>query len=85
MRPATAREAILAQYAPSSSPKLSINTLFKSRSSKTKGSTLEDFYREVLSTGTQAEQLYQNKNAQEIERMMVQNRKLIEAQRNPRK
>ncbi|MDD5159440.1 MAG: hypothetical protein PHI47_05280 [Sulfuricurvum sp.] len=81
MRNHKIREAILAKYTPK--PKLSPYTYIRT---KTKGSTLEEFYNEVHAKHTlHQEQLYPNKNAQEIELIMMQNRRLIEAQRNHRK
>ncbi len=75
------REAALAKYSPI--PKVST---FKYISTKNKGSTLEEFYNEVHTKhALHQEQLYPNKNAQEIESIMMQNRRLIEAQRNHRK
>lgn len=58
----------------------------KYRSSKKSGSTLEDLYREVNEKNNlRNDYLYGGKNAKEIESMMMQNRKLIEAQRTIKK
>lgn len=81
MRNHKIREAALAKYTPA--PKTST---YKYIPTKTKGSTLEEFYHEVHTKhALHQEQLYSNKNAQEIETIMMQNRRLIEAQRNHRK
>lgn len=81
MRNHKIREAALAKYTPS--PKASSYTYIHT---KTKRSTLEEFYNEVhVKHILHQEQSYPNKNAQEIESIMMQNRRLIEAQRNHRK
>jgi len=81
MRQHKMRDAVLAKYTPS--PKVSP---FKYTPTKTKGSTLQEFYEEVHAKNTQhQEHFYHNKNAQEIESIMAQNRRLIDAQRNRRK
>ncbi|MFY9143062.1 hypothetical protein [Sulfuricurvum sp.] len=75
------RETLLAKYTPK--PKISFHQYVPT---KTKGSTLEDFYNEVyIKSALHGEQSFQNKNAQEIESIMMQNRRLIEAQRSPRR
>jgi hypothetical protein len=81
MRNHKIREAALSKYTPE--PKTSF---YKYTPNKIKPSTLEEFYNEVHAKHTQhQEQLYHNKNAQEIESIMMQNRRLIEAQRNSRR
>ncbi|MDD2838195.1 MAG: hypothetical protein AB7U44_01485 [Sulfuricurvum sp.] len=80
MRINKASEAILAKYSPP--PKLEIAPFFKSIAPKKRKPTLEEFYQELSKrSNLVVEQVYNNKNAQEIESMMVQNRKLIEAKR----
>ncbi|MDD2950639.1 MAG: hypothetical protein PHU29_07615 [Sulfuricurvum sp.] len=75
------REAALSKYTPA--PKTS---LYKYTHKKIKPATLEEFYNEVHAKHTQhQEQQYPNKNAQEIESIMMQNRRLIEAQRNSKR
>lgn len=77
----TMREAVLAKYFPSpkSSPSKYVPT-------KTKGSTLQELYDEVNAKSIQnQDHMYNNKNAQEIESIMAQNRRLIDAKRNPRR
>ena len=75
------REAALSKYTPA--PKIS---LYKYTHKKIKPATLEEFYNEVHAKHTQhQEQQYPNKNAQEIESIMMQNRRLIEAQRNSKR
>lgn len=81
MREHKIREATLSKYFPA--PKTS---MFKYTPTKKYTSTLEEFYNEVHAKhALHQEQLYPNKNAQEIESIMMQNRRLIEAQRNHRK
>lgn len=81
MRTNKIRETLLAKYTPK--PKIPFH---KYTSEKKKGSTLEEFYHEVYTKNAlHCEQLFQNKNAQEIELIMIQNRRLIEAQRSPRR
>ncbi|MDD5051406.1 MAG: hypothetical protein PHO27_01595 [Sulfuricurvum sp.] len=78
MRTNKLREAVLRKYI--SQPKPSI---YKYTHNKTKPSTLEEFYREVhIKQAIHHEHSYQNKNAEEIEFLMVSNRKLIDDQRN---
>lgn len=77
----TLRDAVLAKYLPS--PKVSS---YKYVPTKTKGATLQEFYEEVHAKNTlHQEHFYHNKNAQEIESIMAQNRRLIDAKRNPRR
>jgi hypothetical protein len=81
MRINKASEAILAKYAPKE--KLRVQPFYKSTSVNLKSSTLQDFYQEVYAKSNAAmEQVYNGKNAHEIETMMMQNRKLIETKRN---
>jgi hypothetical protein len=80
MREHKIRDAILAKYTPT--PKIST---FKYIPNKKKISTLKEFYNEVHAKHTlYQEQLYSNKNAQEIESIMAQNRRLIDAKHNHR-
>lgn len=84
MRTHKASEAILAKYSPP--PKNTMTASFRSRLPKKKGSTLEELYREVHARNAlHIDQVYNNKNAQEIESMMMQNRRLIEAHRAPKR
>lgn len=86
MYPKSDREALLAKYAPSTVPSVGIDTLVRFRATRNKGETLEDLYRELAAKEFQTrEGPFSNKNAQEIERMMVQNRRLIEQHKNPRR
>lgn len=76
------REAVWATYTPSSSKVSSSRYVH----TKTKGSTLQEFYDEVHAKHLlHQEHFYHNKNAQEIESIMAQNRRLIDAKRNPRR
>lgn len=85
MRKNTIRETLLSQYAPSV-PKVRVESLYKSYAPKAKGQTLEEFYREVHAKNSKnLELLYHNKNAKEIESMMIQNRKMIEHKRGFKK
>jgi len=84
MRINKASEAVLAKYSPA--PKMQIVPSFKSLHPKKKKPTLEEFYRELSARNALiVEQVYNNKNAQEIETIMVQNRKLIDAQRHTKR
>ncbi|MDD2779977.1 hypothetical protein [Sulfuricurvum sp.] len=84
MRINKASEAILAKYIQEPSSKRISS--FGSYKPKAKGSTLEEFYREVKArSALQIEHVYTGKNATEIESMMNQNRRLIEAQRKTKK
>jgi len=81
MRINKASEAVLAKYAPQ--PKLHVESISKPHVINKKGTSLQDFYHEVYAKGNlYIEQIYNGKNAEEIESMMVQNRRLIETKRN---
>lgn len=85
MRINKASEELLAKYAPEPKKKIAFSS-FGSKGTKTKGSTLEEFYREVaMRNSLQIEHVYNDKNAKEIESMMMQNRRLIEAQRKAKR
>jgi hypothetical protein len=78
MRINKASEAVLAKYA-APEKKLHIEPLYKTRTGTKKGASLKEFYEEVYAKGHyQIEQVYNGKNANEIELMMMKNRKLIE-------
>jgi hypothetical protein len=78
MRINKASEAILAKYA-APEKKLRVEPLHKTQSASKKGASIQDFYEEILSKNPYLiDQVYNGKNAQEIESMMMQNRKLIE-------
>lgn len=82
MRINKASEAVLAKYAPPEK-KLRVEPFYKTQTGNKKGSSLQDFYEEVYAKGHyQIEQVYNGKNAEEIERMMMRNRKLIEMNRS---
>ncbi|AFV97253.1 MULTISPECIES: hypothetical protein [unclassified Sulfuricurvum] len=82
MRQHKIREAVWAKYTPSA-PKVSTSRYVPT---KNKGSTLQEFYDEVHAKNLlHQEHFYQNKNAQEIETIMAQNRRLIDAKRAPRR
>jgi hypothetical protein len=84
MRINQASEAILAKYI--QEPRTKKVSPFASHKPKAKGSSLEEFYKEVNArSALQIEQVYSGKNASEIESMMNQNRRLIEAQRKPKR
>ena len=81
MRINKASEAVLAKYAPPEK-KLRIEPFYKAQTGSKKGTSLQEFYEEVYAKSYyHLEQIYNGKNAEEIERMMMQNRKLIERQR----
>lgn len=81
MRINKASEAVLAKYA-APKQKLRIEPLYKTQSTTKKATSLQDFYEEMLSKSPcLVEQVYNGKNAQEIELMMMQNRRLIETKR----
>ncbi|HLD22856.1 MAG TPA: hypothetical protein VJA83_02870 [Sulfuricurvum sp.] len=81
MRINKASEAVLAKYAPKE--KLRVQPLYKTTSVNSKSSSLQDFYQEVNAKyNASMEQVFLGKNAQEIETIMVQNRRLIETKRN---
>lgn len=76
MRINKATEALFSKYSPPFKPRIS--PVF----TKKKGSTLEDLYQELQAkSNLHAEHVYNGKNAQEIESIMLQNRRLIDAQR----
>lgn len=86
MHPKSDREALLAKYAPSTVPAIGIETLIRYRPARKKGESLEDLYRELAAKELlMREGPYSNKNAQEIERMMVQTRRQIEQNKHPRR
>lgn len=73
-------EAVLAKYAPKEKPR--VEPFYKTQVGTKKGTTLQDFYEEVTEKGhLWIEQVYNGKNAQEIERMMMENRKLIDSKK----
>jgi len=73
------REALLAQFI--DPPRVNLYTSSKTLPSTRKGKTLADFYTEVFQT---SKPLYETKSAKELEVMMMQNRKLIEAKNKKR-
>lgn len=80
MRINKASEAVLAKYAPKE--KLRVEPFYKTQIGAKKGSTLQDFYEEVFEkSNLWVEQVYNGKNAHEIELMMMENRKLIESKK----
>lgn len=80
MRINKASEAVLAKYAPKE--KLRVEPFYKTNTGSKKGSTLQDFYQEVYEkSNLLVEQVYNGKNAHEIEVMMMEKRKLIESKR----
>ena len=82
MRINKASEAVLAKYAAPVKKQLRVEPFYKTQSGSKKGTTLQEFYEEVYSKNPyQIEQIYNGKNAQEIELMMMQNRRLIETKR----
>jgi hypothetical protein len=81
MRNQKIREAVLAKYMPTQR-----KSTFKYTPSIIKPSTLEEFYKEVHAKNSfYAEHSFHNKNAQEIESILSQNRRLIDAQRTPKR
>lgn len=73
-----ASEAVLAKYA-APEKKLQIEPFYKTQVGNKKGSSLQDFYEEVQLKGHhQIEQIYNGKNATEIELMIMKKRKFIE-------
>ncbi|MBV5321751.1 MAG: hypothetical protein JZU62_08695 [Sulfuricurvum sp.] len=79
MRINKASEAVLAKYA-APNQKLHVEPFSKTHSITKKASSLQDFYEEMLSKShCLVEQVYNGKSAQEIELMMMQNRRLIES------
>lgn len=79
MRIHTLSEAVLAKYAPKPLP--IITQSIYSSGAKTRGATLKDLYDELNSKQKNNTESFHSKNADEIESMMMQNRRLIEAQR----
>jgi len=81
MRNKKIREAVLAKYMPTQK-----KSTFKYTSVSIKPSTLEEFYQEVHAKNSlYGEHSFHNKNAQEIEAILAQNRRLIDAQRTPKR
>jgi hypothetical protein len=81
MRINKSSEAVLAKYAPQD--RVRFDSFTKPEPISLKNTSLHDFYQEVYAKiNTSIEQVYHGKNAQEIERMMMENRKLIEAKRS---
>ena len=81
MRNPILREAVLAKYMPTQK-----KSTYKYLSTAIKPSTLEEFYREVAAKNSiYGEHSFHNKNAQEIEAIFAQNRRLIEAQRTSKR
>ncbi|GEM_PF-885705 len=79
MRKNKAAEAIFSKYSEPKVTPVDIFTAYRS-TKKRKGGSLNDFYHEVHAANNQKNQHpYNNKNATEIESMMMQNRRLIEA------
>ncbi len=79
MRINKASEAVLAKYA-TPKQKFKVEPFYKTQSETKKGTSLQDFYEEMYSKSHYLiEQVYNGKNAQEIELMMMKNRKLIES------
>jgi len=73
-------EAVLAKYAPKE--KLRVEPFYKTQITTKKGSSLQDFYEEVYEKShLWVEQVYNGKNAHEIELMMMEKRKLIESKK----
>ena len=62
-------------------PKVSSYPLPKTIPTTRKGKTLADFYTEVFQ---RSKPLYETKSAKELENMMIQNRRLIEAKNKKR-
>ncbi len=79
----TLREAILEEFI--EMPPLDLYSLIKTLPSKRKGETLSDFYHEVFQTKqTETQQSFEAKNAHDIEIIMMQNLKKIEANKRKR-
>lgn len=79
MRKNRAAEAIYSKYSEPKTPSVDLYGAYRTPK-QYKGGTLSDFYREVYATNSQNRQHpYQNKNANEIELFMMNNRKLIES------
>ncbi len=73
------REAVLAQFI--EPPHINLYTSYKRPPTTRKGKTLADFYQEIFQIKKPSQE---NKSAKEIEIMMMQNRKLIEAKHKRR-
>jgi len=73
------REALLAQFI--EPPHVNLYTSYKTLPSTRKGKTLADFYQEIFQIKKPGQE---DKSAKEIEIMMMQNRKLIEAKHKRR-
>jgi hypothetical protein len=81
MRINKASEAVLEKYAPKE--RVHVQPLHKTATVNTKKSSLQDFYQEVYAKSNGAiEQVFNGKNAREIEAIMVQNRRKIEEKRS---
>jgi len=79
----TLREAILEEFI--EMPPLSLYSLIKTLPSKREGETLADFYQEVLQKKrSEVQQSFESKNAHDIEIVMMQNLKKIEANKRKR-
>lgn len=78
MRKNKVAEAIFSKY---SDPKSTPSDPQSRNHYTKKGGTLSDFYREVHTANSQKMHPYLNKNATEIESMMMNNRRLIESAR----
>ncbi|MCX6074457.1 MAG: hypothetical protein NTY39_09075 [Campylobacterales bacterium] len=77
------REAILEEFI--EMPPINLYSLYKTLPSKRKGETLADFYQEVFQKKTSAaQQSFESKNAHDIEILMMQNLKRIEANKRKR-
>jgi len=73
------REVIFSKYM--EPKKVQINAI-KNRSRHKKGSTLEEFYQEVNTKNTlKIECIFNGKNADEITKIMIENRRAIEAKK----
>ncbi|MFA5215515.1 hypothetical protein [Sulfuricurvum sp.] len=79
MRKNKAAEAIFSKYSEPKAAPIDMFTAYRS-TKKRKGGSLNDFYHEVHAANSKKTQHpYNNKNATEIESIMVHNRRLIEA------
>lgn len=79
MNKSNIREALLAQFI--DPPEVNQYSSKRTLPSTRKGKTLADFYTEVFQS---AKPIYEQKSAKELEIMMMQNRKLIEAKNKRR-
>ncbi len=85
MRINQASEAVLAKYA-APKEKVRVEPFYKTTVGSKRGTSLQDFYEEVYEkSNLWIEQVYSGKNAQEIERMMMENRRLIESKNGGRR